>query len=121
MDTKIREILNVQSHNPDHHFGRPFLTPYQIAIEFQKRHPKEFDLIGKPIDGKGTGQQDSLVQYIALELSRGISNGRLANVVEGRFLHRVHLHNLEYENDGQKIESSSMQAYDLSIFRLHGE
>jgi len=36
MDTKISQILNVHSHDPNHHFGRPFLTPYQIAIGFKK-------------------------------------------------------------------------------------
>ena len=57
MDSKISQILDVQSHDPGHHFGRPFLTPYQIAIAFRDRYPQEFQTIGKPIGGKGTGQQ----------------------------------------------------------------
>jgi hypothetical protein len=117
MDTKISQILNVQSHDPAHHFGRPFLTPYQIAIEFQRLFPPDVQTIGKPVGGKGTGQQDSLAQYIALELSKRIKDRRITNI-EGRFLHREHLHTLKYENGGQIIESSSMQAYDLSMFRL---
>lgn len=60
MDAKISQILAVQSHDPDHHFGRPFLTSYQIAIAFHDRYPQDFQTIGKPIGGKGTGQQDSL-------------------------------------------------------------
>ena len=75
MDSKISQILNVQSHDPNHHFGRPFLTPYQIAIKFQQQFPQDFQTIGKPIGGKGTGQQDSLAQYIGLELSRRIKSG----------------------------------------------
>lgn len=36
IDVKISQILDVQSHDPVHHFGRPFLTPYQIAIKFHE-------------------------------------------------------------------------------------
>ena len=117
MDSKISQILDVQSHDPGHHFGRPFLTPYQIAIAFRDRYPQEFQTIGKPIGGKGTGQQDSLAQYIALELSRRIKNNRITNI-EGRFLYRGNLESLRYVRNGQIIESSSMQSYDLSMFRL---
>lgn len=117
IETKILQILHVDSHNPEHHFGRPFLTPYQIAIEFHNRYPQQFADIGKPLGGKGTGQQDSLAQYIAQELSRRIKDQRITNI-EGRFLHRAHLHSLQYKDDGNTIESSSMQAYDLSMFRL---
>ncbi len=117
MNTKISQILNVQSHDYNHHFGRPFLTPYQIAIRFQRLYPQDVQTIGKPIGGKGTGQQDSLAQYIALELSKRIKSGNVTNI-EGRFLHRANLHSLKYEVDNEIIESSSEQAYDLSMFRL---
>jgi hypothetical protein len=117
MEARIADILDIQSHNPAHHFGRPFLTPYQIAIEFRRRFPQDFEAIGKPLGGKGTGQQDSLAQYIALELSKRIGDHKIANI-EGRFLHRANLHSLQYEDNGQIIESSSMQSYDLSMFRL---
>ena len=117
MDTKISQILAVQSHEPTHHFGRPFLTPYQIAIAFQEQYPADFQTIGKPLGGRGTGQQDSLAQYIALQLSRRIRESRITNI-EGRFLYRGNLESLRYEHNGQTIESSSMQSYDLSMFRL---
>ena len=117
MSTKISKILNVQSYKPRHHFGRPFLTPYQMAIRFKKQFPSDFSTIGKPIGGKGTNQQDSLAQYIALELSRRIRDRRITNI-EGRFLFRENLLTLTYEGDSGIIESSSMQAFDLSMFRL---
>jgi hypothetical protein len=119
IEPKVLAILDVWSHKPDHHFGRPFLTPYQIAIEFERRFPRDFATIGKPLGGKGTGQQDSLAQYIALELSRRIADRRLTRV-EGAFLSRSNLHSLQYAANGSIIESSSMQAYDLSMFRLAG-
>jgi len=117
MDSKITQILNVQSHEPSHHFGRPFLTPYQIAIRFQQLFPQNFQTIGKPIGGKGTGQQNSLAQYIAHQLSKRIKDGTIANI-EGRFLHRANLDSLQYELNGNIITSSSEQSYDLSMFRL---
>lgn len=117
LDVKISGILDVQSLDSAHHFGRPFLTPYQIAITFQERHPQDFQTIGKPVGGKGTGQQDSLAQYIALELSKRIKDTRITNI-EGRFLYRGNLTSLQYTRNGQIIESSSMQSYDLSMFRL---
>ncbi|MBI1855527.1 MAG: hypothetical protein HYR93_06645 [Chloroflexi bacterium] len=73
LEDKIFQILSVESHNPDHQFGRPFLTPYQIAIAFKALFPEDFARIGKPVGGKGAGQQDSLAQYFAHELSRGIN------------------------------------------------
>ena len=116
LEDKIFQILSVESHNPDHHFGRPFLTPYQIAISFKNLFPEDFVRIGKPVGGKGTVQQDSLSQYFALELSRRISNNSISNI-EGRFLHRKNLSTLQYNDEGEIIESSSMQSYDLSMFR----
>ncbi|MFZ0051257.1 MAG: hypothetical protein WAK96_05740 [Desulfobaccales bacterium] len=116
MHDKITQILDVQSHELGHHFGRPFMTPYQIAIKFRQNFPNEFNTIGKPVGGRGIGQQDSLAQYIALELSKRIQSGEISNI-EGRFLHRDYLDILRYKYDGQEIESSSGQAYDLSMFR----
>lgn len=117
VEDKILEILDVQSHEPGHHFGRPFLTPYQIAIEFRRRFPQEFKLIGKPVGGKGTRRSDSLAQYIAGELSKRIRDGGLPSI-EGRFLHRKDLLTLQYQDGEDIIESSAMQAYDLSMYRL---
>ena len=40
---------------PDHHMGPAFLSPYQIAIEFARRHPADFQQLqrrGFPIGGK---------------------------------------------------------------------
>jgi len=66
MDDRIAGILrDAESHSPAHHFGRPFLSAYQIAIRFSEEHPDEFTQIGLPIGGRGTGQHNSLTQYIA--------------------------------------------------------
>ncbi len=114
MDTKVADILRVRANAPRHRFGRPFLTPYQIALAFQQQYPADFRTIGKPVGGKGTGQRNSVAQYIALELSKRIKSGAIRNI-EGRFLYRANNPSLKYE---KKVESSTGGSYDLSIFRL---
>ena len=117
-ESHIREILNdVPLHPKGHHFGRPFLTAYQIAIEFAERYPNDCKSIGKPIGGKGTGQKNSLAQYLARELSQRIKSGKLIDI-EGRFIHEAHLNKLEYCSKKGKIESSVGPDADLSMFRL---
>ncbi len=117
LNDKILKVLDVNSHAEEHHFGRPFLTGYQVAMRFKELFPDEFTKIGKPIGGEGVGSRDSLAQYLALELSRNIKNGKLKGV-EGRFLSRAFLHSLEYQFEGEGHTSSSRQSYDLSIYRL---
>ncbi len=70
--------------NLAHHFGRPFLTAYQIAISFTDRFPDDRVLIGKQIGDKGTG----LSQYIARELSDRIKKDRLTGVESADLHHR---------------------------------
>lgn len=115
LQEKIEQILrDAQSHDPSHHFGRPFLTSYQIAIEFQREYPAAFDAIGKPVGGKDTGQQDSLTQYIANQLSNRINNGTMENV-EGRYLSQWHIETLRF--DGGHAPSGG-STHNLSMFRL---
>ena len=120
----IRAAAQVMGSSIDHaaHAAEAIMTsdsrPKQIAIEFKIRYPEEFAKIGKPVGGKGTGQPDSVAQYFALELSRRIKNGSIKNI-EGRFLHRGHLKTLQYYDDvHQEVESSLMQNFDLSLYRL---
>lgn len=70
IESRIREILATV---PDdgHHFGRPFLSAYQIAIAFDQRFPRAAALIGKPVGGKDTGRHDSLASTCN-QLSRHI-------------------------------------------------
>ena len=120
MESRVREILGAARHNRTHHFGRPFLTAYQIAIAFDEAHPEDRKRIGKPVGGKGTGQKDSLAQYLALQLSRRIRSGEVVGI-EGRLLHGEHLRSLEYDSRGKVVKSSSGKADALSMFRLEDE
>ena len=116
---KITEILrDVQYIVPDHHFGRPFLTAYQLAVEFTRRHPEDTSAIGQPIGGAGVGQRSSLAQYLARRLSSEIRDGT-ANHIEGGFISNQHLVKISFR-DGTRVFDSSLTEtqFDLSLFRL---
>lgn len=117
LEERILDILDVRySHDPEHHLGRPFLTPYQIAISFKEQYQSDFDAIGMPIGGIGTGQHTSFSQYIARELSRRINDGRFSNI-EGGFLSDNNIVDLVFNDSGEELRSSSINNFDLSMFR----
>jgi len=106
LEDKILDILDVTySHDPEHHLGRPFLTPYQIAICFKEQFPDDFDAIGMLIGGRNIGQHNSFSQYIARELSRRIND--ISNI-EGGFLSDNHIVELIFNDGSEDIRSSSI-------------
>jgi hypothetical protein len=117
LSEKITQILKEVPEYAPHHLGYPFLSAYQIAIEFDRRHP---DVVGKTtykVGGAGIGEQNSLAQYLAQNLSRGIKAGRLPHV-EGGFISNWHLHDISFDNQGDVIHSSlTGTAFTLSLFR----
>lgn len=122
MQEKIGEILrDVEDYDPEHHFGRPFLTAYQIAIEFARRHPDIVDAMGVPIGGKGTGCHTSLTQYLAGQLSR-IVKAHPDGPIEGAFLSNQHLDDISFKTESEPIHSSLTDSqYRLSLFRWSSE
>ena len=119
IEEKITQILrDIPDAAPEHHLGRPFLTAYQIAIEFARRHPKDAAELDFPIGGAGTGQRNSLAQYLAGQLSKNIKARRLADI-EGGFLSNQHLNDISFDVDGEIIHSSlTTTGFTLSMFRL---
>ncbi len=122
IEEKIIQILSdIPDVAPEHHLGRPFLTAYQIAIEFARRYPEDTARLGLPVGGLGTGQRNSLAQYLANQLSRNISAGRLAQV-EGGFLSNQHLLDISFNGQRGPIRSSLTDTdFTLSMFRLRDE
>lgn len=117
LEERILDILDVRySHDSEHHLGRPFLTPYQIAITFKEQYQSDFDAIGMPIGGRDTGQHTSFSQYVARELSRRINDGRISNI-EGGFLSDNNIVELIFNDSGEEVRSSSINNFDLSMFR----
>lgn len=123
LEQRIIEILSeVPLVNPDgHHFGRPFLTAYQLAIELERRWPDAVEAIGKPVGGRGGGQHDSLAQYIANQLSRRIKADR-EYPVEGAFVSNQYVDELRYRRPTGEpmVASHAGGPYDLSMYRLAG-
>jgi hypothetical protein len=126
IENKVTKILrDAPNVLKGHHLGQPFLTAYQIAIEFSLRYPKETAIIGFPVGGVGTKRKNSLAQYIARELSRRI-NPRVRSInrithIEGGFLSNQHLHDINFEVTGPEelIHSSLTNTnFTLSMFRL---
>ncbi len=119
IEDKVTQILrDIPDAAPEHHLGRPFLTAYQIAIEFANRYPDDAARLGFPVGGTGTGQRNSLAQYLAGQLSRNISTGQMPHI-EGGFLSNQHLSDISFRNDIETIHSSLTNTnFTLSMFRL---
>ena len=96
MDEKVLEVLvGINYHDRNHHFGRPFLTAYQLAILVKERFPETFNRFGHPIGGKDSGVSYSFTSYLAGQLSERIRNGVITNI-EGGFLSNRKLEGIEF-------------------------
>ncbi|WP_433260549.1 hypothetical protein ACQPZF_24420 [Actinosynnema sp. CS-041913] len=119
---KVRDALAaVTIVNPNgHHLGRPFMTAYQLAIKLDEAHPEVARALGVEIGGSGIGSHNSLAQYLAHELSRGIKEAGGSYPIEGAFLSNDHVTALNYvTSDGREISSSATgSGLDVTLFRL---
>ena len=111
--SKLETILASTAINHNHGV-RDYLDAYQLAIEFAKKNPKEFASLGKPIGGKGTGQRNSLSEYIAGQLSKRIKAGTITNI-EIAYVADLHVVDKEYSG---KVISSLTGMFSLSMYRL---
>jgi hypothetical protein len=102
-----------------HHFGRPYVTAYQLAIAVHAVHPEIAAALGVALGGSGTGARNSLAQYLARELSGRIKREGDGYPVEGALISNEHLTSLTYQDAaGQAITSSlTGSGFDLSLFR----
>jgi hypothetical protein len=81
VESKVTDILRETPHQEAHHFGRPYLSAYQLAIAVDRRWPEVRTALGNlPVGGLGIGTRNSLAQYLAGELSRRIKSGDLTTV-----------------------------------------
>ena len=121
MGEKVIEVLaEITYHDPNHHFRRPFLTAYQLAILVKERFPDTFRSFGHPIGGRGSGVSYSFTSYLAGQLSEKIKDRTITNI-EGGFLSNEKLEEIEFSDGGESVVSSSTDSqYDLSMFRYTG-
>ena len=118
MRSNIIAVLSDVQYDQEHHFGRPFLTPYQITIVLVSRHPTICSGLGLELGGVGTGSYNSLIQYIAQQLSTRIKSGEITDI-EGAFLSNIHLSDITFRDAGGRvIQSSNSDQSMLSLFRL---
>ena len=123
VEDNIRAILRDVRYTPkpNHHFGRPFITAYQLAIEYDMRFPELRRQHRWPIGGRGSGEHQSLAQRLARELSGRIRNGSIQDI-EGGFLSNCRLNDISFNSPSSPcgiIHSSATQSsYDTSMFRL---
>jgi hypothetical protein len=120
VETKIIDVLAaVHLVNNHHHFGRPYVSAYQLAIALDARYPEVAQALGVRIGGAGTGERDSLSQYLARELSRRIKSNP-GYRVQGAFISNEAVHELSYDTAlGERLTSSlTGTGFDLSLFRL---
>jgi hypothetical protein len=116
-EERLRTILTeTRPYVEGHHFGNPFLTSYQLAIEFQRRYPDDVARMNLTIGGAGTGRHVSLAQYIARELSRRIRTGQLTDI-QGAFLADRHLSELSFLRGEDQVSSSGIGNWDAAMFR----
>ena len=107
--------------NSSHHFGRPYMTAYQLAIELHRQYPAVAEALHVEVGGSGIGVHTSLAQYLARELSGRIGRSDVHRV-EGAFLTNKDVSVLRYVGpNGEAITSSlTGSGYDLSLFRWRG-
>lgn len=117
IEKKLRRIMGKEYYqaNPYHHLGRPFLSGYQLAIEFDKLYHGDVVSMGYIIGGRGANVKISLAQYFARELSSKIKNGIITDV-KGIFFSNTELQEVEFK--GGIISSSTGGQYDLALFGL---
>lgn len=114
MENRIRLALGSvkpSAEHKDHRFGRPFITAYQLAILLSENDPGLCSKLEKQLGGKGTGEYQSLSQYIANELSARI--GKEIKDIDGALLKTQDIVALEFTHD---VVSSAKNV--VSLFRL---
>lgn len=118
IENKIVDILSsVPPYEEGHHMGHPFLTAYQLAIEYNRRHSEDVVILSLTVGGAGTGSYNSLAQYLARQLSQRVLDGN--SPFEGGFLSNQHLKEMVFDDDGRDITSSLMGTpLTTSVFRL---
>lgn len=112
----IRQILRSVPPEPVYGTGRPFMTTYQIAIEFTRRFPTEAAALAPATGGAGQGPF-ALTVYLARWLPQEIGNGDAADL-ELRFLSPANMSRLEFDNNGTSLPATTHAAgFNGTMFR----
>ena len=108
------------------HIGKyPYLTVYQIAIEFCGQYRNDFDKLGKTLGGSGTRSEgDSLPRYFSNMLSKLIKDKNPeVKHIEAAKLSRCYINEFKFsghncENEKKEIKVSNPGwGFDISLYR----
>ena len=105
----------------NHHFGRPYLSAYQLALVLREREPELVNRLGKPMGGADSGEEYSLPGYLAGQLSRWIKRADATCPIEGAFLARGDVVAISFRDGTAPLAATFQDAYSLSLFRLREE
>jgi hypothetical protein len=101
-----------------HHYGRPYMTTYQLAIKLERANKGLAAKLGKDVGGAGIGSRNSMAQYLGSELARRIKREGTTYPVEGAFLSNDEVSTISYRHGNEELVSSvTNSGYDISIFR----
>ena len=105
------------------HFGRPFVSSYQLAIALDAEEPNLATALDMQIGGRGTGTNKSMAQYIGRELSRRIEAAGDSHYAEGAFMSSLHVESIHYRRPVGPPVISSLPGtpYDVAVFRLRSQ
>jgi len=117
--SKVETILERSSReSQEHHFGGPFFTAYQIAIDYAEQYPEDLERMEYEVGGKDTGVHFSLAQYLAQQLSTRTKSGEISTI-EGRFISNRYVSNFIFDSKSIHVESSVTGKHaSISMFRL---
>lgn len=119
LNAVVAALGTVPTSSDYHHFGRPWITAYQLAIKVHAADHTLAASLGVTVGGQGTGKHNSLSQYLARELSRNIKKHGDAYPVRGAFLSNELVRSIELDGpEGPVTSSLTGTPYDLSLFRL---
>jgi hypothetical protein len=120
VETKVVQILAGARYDTSHHFGRPFLTAYQLAVALDRRWPGLTDAVGYPeVGGRDPGVRATFARYVARQLTRRIRSGDLPSVEGASLADHDDLRIAYVDRAGRVVVTGLTGAADeLSMFRL---
>ena len=119
-EPEVLRILGSDEFNTrkPHHFGRPFVSAYQLAVAFERDNRALCQRLNKVIGEIGEGR-DNLERYLAQQLSSHFKDDPVSYPVEAVWLSGTELPGLLYRYNGEDTLAAPNGEYGAySLFRL---
>jgi hypothetical protein len=117
-EEKIKTILRRHANIEKMSWGSPYITAYQLAIEFSKSYPGTVNDLGWKVGGVQCGNRITLSKYIASQLSKRINSGEIKDI-EANLLCCSNISNISFNSDNKTIRSTLVGSGSyLSMFRF---